>query len=137
MHIIEKRVGNIIAYNQKVSDIKKLIGNRYIVEKLDIESVTQSGLMLIDSELSRSYECARVLVVGNGDPLDRTGPPHEMYWKVGDVITMERLAGRKMMLEGREHWLISQAHTYFAYSDDVVREAEAEAEAEVGDGVER
>lgn len=128
MHILEKRVGNVIAYNQKVSDIKKLIGDRYIVEKLDIESVTESGLMLIDSELSRAYECARVLVVGNGDGLDSRGMK-EMYWKVGDVITMERLAGRKMILEGREHWLVSQAHTYFAFSDDAVRAAEAEVGA--------
>ena len=111
----------------KVEDIERLIGDRYLIQVLDIEDETESGILLPSDELSRAYEVGRVLVVGNGDRLD-TETQKEMYWVKGDVIAFERMSGRKIMIAGLLFRIVNQAHTYFRFSPDVVREAEAEIE---------
>ena len=123
--IVEKRVANVVAYNTKVEDIPLLIGDRYLVEILDVESVTESGIMLMDGVLSRAIEYARVLIVGNGDRLD-SDVHKTMYFKKGDVIVMERLAGREEMLSGRSYRLVNQSHCYHSMPVEAVRAAEVE-----------
>lgn len=129
INIVTKRVGSVIAYSQKVDDIEKLIGDRYLIEILEIEDETESGIMLPSDELSRAYEVGRVLIVGNGDRLD-TETQKEMYWEKGDVIAFERMGGRKIMISGVLFRIVNQAHTYFRFSRAVVRKAEAEVAGE-------
>ena len=128
--VVSKRVANVIAYNQNVEDIDLIIGDRYLVEVLDIENEkhvegTDKSIMLMDGPLSLAYEVGRVLKVVNGDRLE-TDVTKKMYWTVGDVIVMERLAGRdQIMLGGRPYRLINQSHTFFRFDGAVVRKAEA------------
>lgn len=129
MNIVEKRVANVIAWNCKVEDIPFLIGDRYLIEKLDVESVTESGIMLMDGVLTRAVEYGRVLMVGNGDRLD-SDVHKTMYFKKGDVIVFERLAGREEMLAGRSYWIVNQSHCYHPMGVEVVRIGEAEVAGE-------
>lgn len=121
MHIVEKRVGNVIAFNQKPHQIE-LIGDRYLFRCLEIENVTESNIMLLDGVLTRAYEVGLVIKAGNGDRLD-TDVTKTMYFKPGDVVAFERLAGRSIMLGGTEHRIVNQAHCYFKFSDEVSKKA--------------
>lgn len=121
MHIVEKRVGNVIAYNQKPHQIV-LIGDRYLFRCLEIENITESNIMLLDGVLSRAYEVGLIIKAGNGDRLD-TDVMKTMYFEEGDVVAFERLAGRSIMLGGREHRVVNQAHCFFRFSKDVSKKA--------------
>ena len=123
--IVQKRVANVILFRQSVEDIQVLIGDRYLIEVLEIEDETESGIALLSDELSRAYEIGKVIVVGNGDRLE-TDTRKEMYWAKGDVIAFERLGGRKILISGKQYRIVSQTHTYFRFSPAVVRKVEGE-----------
>lgn len=95
-----------------------LIGDRYLVEVLEVDDVTPSGILIPGDPLTRAWECAKVLVVGNGDRLDSAVEKH-MYFKVGDIIMIERLSGREIFMGERKCRIVNQVTTFGRFTAEV------------------
>lgn len=122
MNIVEKRVANVIAYQQKPEDIM-LIGDRYLVQDLEVENVTDSGLVVLDGPLSRAWQPGLVVKVGNGHRLERN-EKMPMFFKTGDVICFERLSGREVKLAGKPYRIVNQTACFWKFDDALVKQIE-------------
>ena len=60
----------------------------------------------------------------NGDRLD-ADVQKTMYFVKGDIICIERLSGREILLAGRSYRIVNQSHCYFPFPAEAVRAAEA------------
>ena len=85
-------------------DLKPL-GDRVIVEVLDEEEVTYSGIVLPDTAKEKPQE-GKVLAVGPGR-IDDNGNRIPLDVQVGDVVIYSKYGGTEVKYEGEEYLILS------------------------------
>jgi len=84
-------------------------GDRYLVEEVEVSKMSAGGILMPfdNDEATRGWIAGRIVAVGNGHRLERdvTVP---MAYGSGDVVMIDRLAGRKVILQGRPYRVVNQ-----------------------------
>lgn len=78
----------------------KPLGNRVVVEPIEQEDVTKSGIVLPDTAKEKP-QTGNVLAAGPGDR-DDNGKRIEMDVKVGDKVLFAKYAGTELKLDGKK-----------------------------------
>lgn len=82
----------------------KPLGNRVLLELLEEETTTASGLVLPDSAKEKS-NYATVIAVGEGKLLD-SGERLPLEVSVGDKVLFEKYAGTELKYNGVEYLVV-------------------------------
>lgn len=114
---IEDRSSKTVVFRQ-TPETFELIGDRYLIEMLDISDVTPSGILIPGDPLSRGWEAARIVAVGNGHRLERD-ELIPMFFTVGDVVSVERLSGRQINMGGRDVRIVNQTAVHGRFTVEV------------------
>ncbi|MFC5558972.1 co-chaperone GroES [Ureibacillus thermophilus] len=83
------------------------LGDRVIIELIEVEEKTASGLVLPDSAKEKPQE-GKVVAVGPGRVLDN-GTRVEPEVKEGDVIIFSKYAGTEVKYEGKEYLILRES----------------------------
>jgi chaperonin GroES len=83
------------------------LGDRVIIELVEVEEKTASGLVLPDSAKEKPQE-GKVVAVGSGRVLDN-GTRVEPEVKEGDVIIFSKYAGTEVKYEGKEYLILRES----------------------------
>ena len=82
----------------------KPLGNRVLLELVEEEKTTPSGIVLPDSAKEKP-QFATVLAVGEGKLLD-SGERQPVEVEVGDKVLFEKYAGSEVKFEGKEYLVV-------------------------------
>lgn len=82
----------------------KPLGNRVLLEVVEEEKTTPSGIVLPDSAKEKP-QFATVVAVGEGKLLD-SGERLSMEVSVGDKVIFEQYAGSEVKYEGTEYLVV-------------------------------
>ncbi|MED3662575.1 co-chaperone GroES [Ureibacillus sp. FSL K6-8385] len=85
----------------------KPLGDRVVIELIEVEEKTASGLVLPDSAKEKPQE-GKVVAVGSGRVLDN-GTRVEPEVKVGDTIIFSKYAGTEVKYEGKEYLILRES----------------------------
>ncbi len=83
----------------------KPLEDRILVQPLDAEQTTQSGLVIPDTAKEKPQE-GKVLAVGPGR-FDDDGDRIPMDVKVGDVVVYSKYGGTEIKYSGEEYLILS------------------------------
>lgn len=81
------------------------LGDKVILEVLESEEVTASGIVLPDSAKEKSQQ-AKVVAVGPGREVDGKTEPMEL--KVGETVLFAKYAGTEFVFEGSDYLVLGQ-----------------------------
>lgn len=81
------------------------LADRVVIQKLDAEEKTKSGIVLTGSAKERPAE-ALVVAIGPGAVVD--GKRIEMDVKVGDKILHSKYAGNEVKVDGEEYVILRE-----------------------------
>jgi chaperonin GroES len=84
----------------------KPLGARVVIQALEREEMTKSGLVLPDTAKEKPQE-GKVLAVGPGG-LDKNGNKIEMTVKEGDRVLFQKYSGTEFKLDDEEYIVLSQ-----------------------------
>ncbi|RHW32379.1 co-chaperone GroES [Lysinibacillus yapensis] len=82
------------------------LGDRIIIELVEVEEKTASGLVLPDSAKEKPSE-GNVIAVGTGRVLDN-GTRVELDVKEGDRIIFSKYSGTEVKYEGKEYLILRE-----------------------------
>ena len=82
----------------------KPLGARALVQKIEREQTTASGIVLPDTAQEKP-QTARVVAVGNGKT-DKDGQTVAVEVSEGDVVVFSRFGGTEIKLEGEEYMIL-------------------------------
>ncbi len=88
----------------------KPLGDKVVVEVLDAEEKTASGIYLPDSAKKKPQE-GTVIAIGNGRVLDN-GERNKLTVKVGDKVLFSKYGGNEVALDGREYTILDEDQIY-------------------------
>jgi chaperonin GroES len=88
----------------------KPLGDKVVVEVLDAEDKTASGIYLPDSAKKKPQE-GTVIAIGNGRVLD-TGKRNALTVKVGDKVLFSKYGGNEVALDGKEYTILDEDQIY-------------------------
>ena len=88
----------------------KPLGDKVVVEVLDAEEMTASGIFLPDSAKKKPQE-GTVIATGNGRVLDN-GERNQLSLKVGDKVLFSKYGGNEVSLEGKEYTILDEDQIY-------------------------
>lgn len=71
----------------------KPLGNRVLVKQLSSEEVTKSGIVLPDTADKEKKAQGKIIALGNGDEVAKTG------LKIGDTVVFGKYAGDEVELD--------------------------------------
>jgi chaperonin GroES len=96
----------------QMADNKKIrpLGDRIIVEKIESEDRTASGLYIPDNAKEKP-QTATVLSVGPGKTLDN-GSVKKPDVKEGDIVIFGKYSGHDVKIEGKEVLILSESDIY-------------------------
>ena len=77
-----------------------------LIEPLEAESKTQSGIILPDS-VKEKPQMGKVVAVGKGK-VGPKGDVHPMVVSVGDTVMYKKWGGNEVKMDGKEMTLVSQ-----------------------------
>ncbi len=100
----------IIIFNiklEEVFDVLKPLGDRVIVEVLEQEETTSSGIVLPDSAKEKPQE-GKVVAVGSGRVTDN-GEKVELEVKEGDHVIYSKFAGTEVKQDGNEYLVLRES----------------------------
>ncbi|CRK85406.1 co-chaperone GroES [Neobacillus massiliamazoniensis] len=83
------------------------LGDRIVIELVESEEKTASGIVLPDSAKEKPQE-GKVVAVGTGRVLDN-GERAELEVSVGDRIIFSKYAGTEVKYEGTEYLLLRES----------------------------
>ena len=83
----------------------KPLSDRVVVEMLESEETTKSGIVLPGSAKEKPQE-AEVVAIGPGAVVDGKTVPMEV--KVGDKVLMSKYAGTEVKYNGTEYTILKQ-----------------------------
>ncbi|MDI7743615.1 co-chaperone GroES [Lysinibacillus fusiformis] len=83
------------------------LGDRIIIELVEVEEITASGLVLPDSAKEKPQE-GNVVAVGTGRVLDN-GTRVELDVKEGDRIIFSKYSGTEVKYEGKEFLILRES----------------------------
>ena len=84
----------------------KPLGDRVLVEPLEREDVTKSGIVLPDTAKEKPVE-GTVISVGSGR-VDDKGQKHEIEVKAGDKVLYGKYSGNEIKIEGKDYLILSE-----------------------------
>lgn len=82
------------------------LGDRVVIELVDREETTASGIVLPDSAKEKPQE-GKVVAVGSGAIVD--GKKVELEVKVDDRIIFSKFAGTEVKYEGNEYLILRES----------------------------
>ncbi|MBM7707110.1 co-chaperone GroES [Chryseomicrobium aureum] len=85
----------------------KPLGDRIVIELVEAEEKTASGIVLPDSAKEKPQE-GKVLAVGTGRTLDN-GTRAELDVQVGDRVLYSKYAGTEVKYDGKELLILREA----------------------------
>lgn len=88
----------------------KPLGDKVVVEVLEAEEKTASGIYLPDSAKKKPTE-GKVIAIGNGRVLDN-GERNTLTVKVGDRVLFSKYGGNEVTLEGRDYTILDEDQIY-------------------------
>ncbi|MFC7687588.1 co-chaperone GroES [Ureibacillus sp. GCM10028918] len=83
------------------------LGDRIIIELVEVEEITASGLVLPDSAKEKPQE-GNVVAVGTGRVLDN-GTRVELDVNTGDRIIFSKYSGTEVKYEGKEYLILRES----------------------------
>jgi chaperonin GroES len=84
----------------------KPLGDRVVIQVLEGELTTKSGIVLPDTAKEKPQE-GEVVAVGTGKLLDN-GQRASMDVKAGDKIIFSKYAGTEVKIDGKEYLIVSE-----------------------------
>jgi len=87
--------------------VLKPLGDRVVIELVEAEERTASGLVLPDTAKEKPQE-GRVVAVGSGRVLD-SGERVAVEVKTGDRIIFSKYAGTEVKYEGKEYLILRES----------------------------
>ncbi|HEX7927678.1 MAG TPA: co-chaperone GroES [bacterium] len=84
----------------------KPLHNRILVERLDAEEKTASGIIIPDTAKEKPQE-GKVVAAGPGAK-DKTGKTIPMDVKVGDRILFTKYGGTEVKLDGKDYLILKE-----------------------------
>lgn len=85
----------------------KPLGDRVVIELVEVEEKTSSGIVLPDSAKEKPQE-GKVVAVGTGRVLDN-GERVGLEVKEGDRIIFSKYAGTEVKFEGNEYLILRES----------------------------
>jgi len=82
------------------------LGDNIIVEQVEAESTTASGIILTESAKEKPQK-AKIIAVGPGKR-DDDGKHVAMDVKVGDVVIYSKYAPTEIKVDGKEYMILSE-----------------------------
>ena len=93
----------------------KPVGNRVVIEKIEREQTTKSGIVLTDSAKEKSNE-GKIIAVGSGRLFDN-GERVAPEVKEGDTVVFQEYAGTEVK-NGQDAYLIINENDILAIIED-------------------
>jgi chaperonin GroES len=84
----------------------KPLGDRVLVEPLERDEVTKSGIVLPDTAKEKPQE-GTIVSVGSGR-VDDKGQKHALEVKAGNKVLYGKYAGTEIKIEGKEYLILSE-----------------------------
>ena len=84
----------------------KPLQDRILVQRLEVEDKTKSGIFIPDSAKEKPWE-GKVLAVGSGRVLT-TGQLHKPDVQVGDKVLFSKYAGSELRLDGQDLMILRE-----------------------------
>jgi chaperonin GroES len=84
----------------------KPLGDRVLVEPLEREEVTSSGIVLPDTAKEKPQE-GTIVSVGSGR-VDDKGQKHALEVKAGNKVLYGKYAGTEIKIEGKDYLILSE-----------------------------
>jgi len=84
------------------------LDDRVVVERFEAEERTRGGIVLPDSARERPQQ-GKVIAVGPGKLLEKSGNRAKMSLKVGDVVFYGKYAGTEVELNGEEYVILRES----------------------------
>jgi len=88
----------------------KPLGDKVVVQVMELEDKTASGIFLPDSAKKKPQE-GKVIAVGGGRTLD-TGERNKLTVKVGDRVLFSKYGGNDVDIEGEEYTILDEDQIY-------------------------
>jgi len=82
------------------------LGDRVLVEPLEGEEVTKSGIYLPDTAKEKPQE-GTIIAVGSGR-VDDKGTRHPLEVKKGNKVLYGKYSGTEIKIEGKEYLIVSE-----------------------------
>jgi chaperonin GroES len=84
----------------------KPLGDRVLIEPLEREDITKSGIVLPDTAKEKPVE-GTVISVGSGR-IDDKGQKHALEVKAGNKVLYGKYAGTEIKIEGKDYLIVSE-----------------------------
>jgi chaperonin GroES len=88
----------------------KPLGDKVVVQLIEAEEKTASGIYLPDSAKKKPTE-GTVIAVGTGRTLDN-GQKNELSVKVGDRVLFSKYGGNEVNLDGEDYTILDEDQVY-------------------------
>lgn len=88
----------------------KPLGDKVVVEVLDAQDKTASGIYLPDSAKKKPQE-GKIVAVGGGRHLDN-GDRNKLTVKVGDRVLFSKYGGNEVNVDGSEYTILDEDQIY-------------------------
>ncbi|MFZ4507882.1 MAG: co-chaperone GroES [Fimbriimonas sp.] len=88
----------------------KPLGDKVVVELIELEDKTASGIYLPDSAKKKPTE-GKVVAIGNGRTLD-SGERNTLTVKVGDRVLFSKYGGNEVTVEGKDYTILDEDQIY-------------------------
>jgi chaperonin GroES len=96
----------ITYFSRRLFDLLRPLGDRIVIELVESEEKTASGIVLPDSAKEKPQE-GKVIAVGTGRVLE-SGERVALEVSVGDRIIFSKYAGTEVKYEGTEYLLLRE-----------------------------
>jgi chaperonin GroES len=84
----------------------KPLGDRVLVEPLDRDEITKSGIVLPDTAKEKPQE-GTVIAAGSGR-VDDKGQKHALEVKKGNKVLYGKYSGTEIKIEGKDYLILSE-----------------------------
>jgi chaperonin GroES len=92
----------------------KPLGDKVVVQLIEAEEKTASGIFLPDSAKKKPTE-GKVIAVGNGRVLDN-GERNALSVKVGDRVLFSKYGGNEVNIDGEDYTILDEDQVYAVIS---------------------
>jgi chaperonin GroES len=84
------------------------LDDRVVVEPFEAEEVTSGGIVLPDSAREKPQQ-GKVIAIGPGKLLEKTGERGKMSLKVGDKVFYGKYSGTEIEVNGEEYVILRES----------------------------
>jgi chaperonin GroES len=94
----------------------KPIGDRVLIEPVEAETKTKSGIIIPDTAKEKSQE-GKVIAVGEGTKKNK------MTVKIGDKVLFGKYSGTEVRIEGKDYMIMKETDIYGILSNSKMKTA--------------